>query len=344
MNRIIKAFVFLLIICIAIVMPSCNNTNNTKNKTADKKYYVNTEFDPYRKSTVYDNLDYYGYYDFIDFYNSIDLADVTHYADANHYIDYDYEKDVDPRYLIDESEDGFRYKTIDSHSLSRDFYPNYKSAVRKSGDYLISDFKDGVCLHKIAFDKKKYKSKDITVEIPSSIDGKKVLKLSGYILHFEDEDEYYQTGFLGDFTFKYRISLKIPSTVTEISDCAFDSYLDYNNNIVSFEVDSDSKNFSSKDGVLYSKTKDWLFRVPFHYNKDYVVPDTVKYIACSNFSYNEESDDAKYKSLTVGKNVKRIYDDYCDCNCKVFVYKDSYAAHWFEKNADKIITTIEYIN
>lgn len=338
MNKKINIIAFLLIICIAIVMPSCTSANKSKDKTAHKKYYVNSEFDPYRKSTVYDNLDYYGYYDFIDFYETIDFDDV------NHYIDFDLEEDVDPFYLVDESEDGFSYKSIDSHSLSRNFYPNYKSAVRKSGDYLISDFKDGVCLHKIAFDKKKYKSKDITVEIPSSIDGKKVLKLSGYILHFEDEDEYYQTGFLGDFTSKYRISLKIPSTVTEISDCAFDSYLDYNNNIVSFEVDSDSKNFSSKDGVLYSKTKDWLFRVPFHYNKDYVVPDTVKYIACSNFSYNEDSDDAKYKSLTVGKNVKRIYDDYCDCNCKVFVYKDSYAAHWFEKNADKIITTIEYIN
>ena len=165
MNRIIKAFVFLLIICIAIVMPSCNNTNNTKNKTADKKYYVNTEFDPYRKSTVYDNLDYYGYYDFIDFYETIDFDDV------NHYIDFDLEEDVDPFYLVDESdEDGESYKVVDVYSLSRNFYLNYESAVRKSGDYLISDFKDGVCLHKIAFDKKKYKSKDITVEIPSSID------------------------------------------------------------------------------------------------------------------------------------------------------------------------------
>ena len=327
----------LLIIIITVLMPSCNEKKDAKEKTADKTYFVNSDFDPYRKTTVYDNMDYYGYYDYIDFYNAIEFDGFKP--------DIDFTKDVDPFYLIDESDgEGGTCKIIDTEGLCRNFYQNYKRAVRKADNYIISDFKNGVCLNKIIFDKKKYKSGEITIDVPSTIDGKKVLKIGGFVNPNKNDeymDEYYQTGFLSEFPKKYIIKLKIPSTVTDISGSAFDTFYfseNYGGNIIDIEVDPDNRSFSSKNGILYNKTKEWLLRVPLNYNKDYIVPDTVKYIASGVLN------NPKYKSLTVGKNVERIYDDVCDCNCKVYVYRNTYAARWFEDKADELKTTIEYIN
>lgn len=329
--RVFKLSFVVILVCITFVLSSCaSNSNSSKAVKKMSKYPINADFNANNKATYYDNLDYYGYYDFLEFLNKIEYSNIKP--------NYNIEKDVDPSYLIKGYDKG-TYWEINYDDLARNYYYNFQSAVRQSGDYVISDFKDGVCINQLKFDKNKYKSGDITIKIPETIDGKKVLKLSGYIKDYGEDaeihynDRFLQHGFLSEFPDNYKIHLIIPSTVTDISDCGLCGYYkldvdDYpSGNITHIEVSADNKIFSSKDGALYSKDKKWLLNTPYNYydNKDFVVPESVEYILDGVFTM------PNFKSLTIGRNVKQIYDDdFYQPNCTVYIYKNSYADKWFK--------------
>ena len=330
--RLIMAFI---IICLLFVSASCaEKTETSKAPEAESKYLISSQFDANKKATIYDNLDYYGYYDFLDLIDRIEDNDIK--------TKFNIQKDVDPFYLLEDSDGGETYREINYTALARNYYRSFQSAVRQSGDYIISDFKDGVCINKLIFDKSKYSGEDITIEVPETIDGKKVLKLSGYIQDYGESDEfsddciynerYIQHGFLTEFPDSLKIHLIIPSTVTDISSCGLFGYYELDDaeypsgNITSIEVSPDNKVFSSIDGALYSKDKEWLLHFPYNYfdDKDFVVPKSVKYIL-DVFSQPD------FTSLTIGRNVEHIYFDYFfNKNCTVYIYKDSYADKWFK--------------
>lgn len=316
-----------IVICFSFILSSCSEKYDKSQSTQKEiKYPINAEFDANNKATYYDNLDYYGYYDFLDFLDVIENSDIKP--------KYNIEKDVDPFYLTKGWDEG-EYWEINYEALASNYYRSFQSAVRQSGDYIISDFKDGVCINKLIFDKSKYSGEDITIEVPETIDGKKVLKLSGYIKDYDEDiyhDRFMQHGFLNEFPRNYKIHLIIPSTVTDISSCGlygyyYHDYDDYYYVKASYiEVSPDNKVFSSIDGALYSKDKKWLLLFPDDYydSKDFVVPGSVENIL-------DVFEELKFKSLTIGKNVKHIYSDYFDNKkCIVYIYKNSYADKWFK--------------
>ena len=314
------------------------HTETIASTSAEKSYIINAEFDAYKKCTEYEGIGYYGYYDFLEFLQYANTSGINE--------DFDIKKDVDPMFVYEESEDGYSWPAIDEDSLAVNYYSNFNDNIRKSGEYMISDFKDGVCINRFLFDKKKYKDKNFTLEIPETLDGKPVLKLSGFVTDCDNPyDEYTQDGFLSDMPEEYSVDLKIPASVTDISNCALSTTSLYNDGeggydikggqINSITVDEDNPNFSSEDGILYSKNKEWLLKIPSGYNKVYTVPDSVKYIANTIVEYCG-------KTLTIGRNVRKIYSEFCDAKT-VRVYKGSYADKWAKMNKDRI-GEIEYID
>lgn len=78
---------------------------------------------------------------------------------------------------------------------------------------------------------------------------------------------------LGKFLF-YGCSMKtakLPASLDSMSISAFNRC----ENFVSFEVDTDNKKYSSKDGVLFNKAQDELYRMPTGRKGAYVVPNNV---------------------------------------------------------------------
>lgn len=78
---------------------------------------------------------------------------------------------------------------------------------------------------------------------------------------------------LGRFLF-YGCSMKtvkLPASLDSMSISAFNRCEDF----VSFEVDTDNKKYSSKDGVLFNKAQDELYRMPTGRKGAYVVPNNV---------------------------------------------------------------------
>ena len=88
--------------------------------------------------------------------------------------------------------------------------------------------------------------------------------------------------------------------------------------VSAFKVASENKNFSSKDGVLFSKDKSVLIKYPMtSKNKSYTIPSSVKRIACHAFLI-----DKKYlRKITVPSSVKTVEDGaFVFWNCSVNIY------------------------
>lgn len=95
-------------------------------------------------------------------------------------------------------------------------------------------------------------------------------------------------------------SIKIPYTVTLIGDYAFN----YCDNMKSIDVDSTNKNYSSKDGVLFNKTKTVLIQYPCgKESSGYTVPDSVDTI--KEYAFHGSTID----SVTVPAGVTTIEED-----------------------------------
>lgn len=325
-------------------------------------------------SAVYKKIRYFGFVDTLNAFtkylenNCINTDGEKDYNLFNYnYVednDYEYENDgVIDAYSAEE--DKRLTNQVDFFTVTTKMYKKLKAKQRAVGDYIISDFKNGVCINKVKFDKKKYPLErkgddedyrtEVIINIPETLDGKKVIKLGEFvkkeadIYGVNDRDcEYTSQGFLTEFPDDYRITLKIPKTVKYISGNALESIDEYREEtdffyskgyITDIEADVNNPYYKSVDGVLYSKDMSWLlfFRPDplgeWEKEQIFTVPETVRYIADTNLC--ESRIDPEY-TLKIGKNVKKIYahimDGECGTySCKIEAPKGSAASKWMKK-------------
>lgn len=148
-------------------------------------------------------------------------------------------------------------------------------------DFMVADFKDGVCIVK-------YNGDDSKVIIPSELDGKKVLKLSGYIEKTElDDDTVYR--YVGALDGKEITEIYIPETIQEIAFGFFTTYSDSlasDGKLEKIEVSENNTCFSSDEGLLFDKNKNVLLCVPENYSKNTIAVcdgvETVYEMMCKN--------------------------------------------------------------
>lgn len=201
----------------------------------------------------------------------------------------------------------------DSGIVSTSFSDNekalkyYKSDLRKSGDFMITVIKDGVCINQYLGDSE-------SIEVPEKLDGKPVLMLGGYVY----DDNNSSSEIFGAFSNANldSITIKVPSSVKYIDSSLMfhysgmvDSYLiDNSKTYCTFEVDKDNPYFSSEDGCLYSKDMKTLNYVNFNYyvknnneKTEFKVNDTVE-----NFDLVENIPSDLFVCFEFGKNIKEI--------------------------------------
>ena len=218
--------------------------------------------------------------------------------------------------------------------------------VESDGKYY--DCGDGIVLLKYIFDKENAvgcgRSNPLRVDIPSEIDGKKVVGLADHLMREVPND--------------YDVAVTVRDTVTMIDEHAFWSIdedvsksdtlgewngcYEYHGYVSSVTVDEANENYSSEDGALYNKDKTKLlyFRRSRGLNDSitFRVPDSVEYIADTYISYQmERCHRAKDVDIYIGKNVKYIdasvpqWEDWY-VGFRYHVCKDSYADEWLKKN------------
>jgi hypothetical protein len=101
-------------------------------------------------------------------------------------------------------------------------------------------------------------------------------------------------------------SIDIPSSVKEIGMYAFSDC----SGIRRINVDRDNRNYCSEDGVLYSKDKSVLYKVPPCFEK-FTIPSSV-----SRLDYNAFSDGCKLTTMVIPANVVDIESGGVFDDCK----------------------------
>lgn len=235
----------------------------------------------------------------------------------------------------------------DSISYNADARKFYENNSRKIGNFLVTNYEDGICINKYLY------SAGYDLIIPETLDGKPVVKLGGYLPNTDDAF----TEVIGAFAGNTGINLIIPASVKFISSNA----LEFSRAMIpedcrymfvyisSFEVDENNPYYSSKNGSLYSKDfKNLLWVNTTSFSPDnpewdesihnYTVPDFVEVFEPVN------GVDSNLSSITFGKNIKKI-DAYIDKGeggidpdpdltqyiVKVRGYKGSVAEEWAKK-------------
>ncbi|MDY4544816.1 MAG: leucine-rich repeat domain-containing protein, partial [Bacilli bacterium] len=128
-----------------------------------------------------------------------------------------------------------------------------------------------------------YLGMDENLNIPSEIDGKKVIGI-------EDKTAAWSSALK---------SIIIPNTVTKIEGSVLMNCKD----LVSIKVDENNKNYADKDGVLFSKDEKALIKYPRKKKGfSYVIPNTVTSIESSAF-YN-----SRLRKITIPSGVVSIGD------------------------------------
>lgn len=190
-------------------------------------------------------------------------------------------------------------ESMETSELARKYYENNK---RRSGDYIITDYNDGVCINQYVGGKV---AENATLNVPEKIDGKPVVKIGGYPVDNGDD-------FLGAFAGNKNFTLKLPSTVKYIGNHTFLYYSgiipeenrDDFTLVKSVEVSEDNPYYASYKGALYTKDKKSLLYEPkllwIYLERNYIVPEFVENFVPSNGVFDGEI------TLTIGENVKTI--------------------------------------
>lgn len=195
----------------------------------------------------------------------------------------------------------------------------YKNNSRRVGDFIITDYMDGVCINKYCG----YLLGDDLI-IPEEIGGKPVVKLGGYFEGAVESDSEYGFDYkdiIGAFGGNIGIRIHIPSTVKVITQESIsysigmipeeDRYRYVY--ILGFDVDKDNPYYcssKSKYGNLYTKDKKALlfycsaddFKSEYDYESGYstiVIPNYIKNFAPANGISEGER-------LKFGKTIKKI--------------------------------------
>lgn len=176
------------------------------------------------------------------------------------------------------------YNMYDNKRL-KEIIKKYNDTFRIASDnkdYIISDYKSGVCINK-------YVGKDRNVIIPETLDGKKVIKLGAYIDCYFGGDEFsneYSSPFAASPVARKIESVTLPKTVKFISLNAlhgissvgwYDTYKSSDHSLESIYVDEDNPYYSSVDGILYTKDKGCLLQIPMNYKNTTInIPNGTK--------------------------------------------------------------------
>lgn len=91
------------------------------------------------------------------------------------------------------------------------------------------------------------------------------------------------------------LNLTLGKNITDIKTCAFD------NGIRSFSVDEGNRNFTAKNGVLYSKDMTKLIKYPCYKSGDYSTPRQTIKISDQAFTYSNKVD-----SVEIGEGITSI--------------------------------------
>lgn len=253
----------------------------------------------------------------------------SNYKSEDGYVEYVSDNDTGyedvPYYNCDEA--------MESSEDARKYYENNK---RRSGDYIITDYNDGVCINQYVGCNV---AENATLNVPEKIDGKPVVKIGGYPVDNGDD-------FLGAFAGNKNFTLKLPSTVKYIGSHTFLYYSgiipeenrDNFTLVKSVEVSEDNPYYASYKGALYTKDKKSLLYEPklqwIYLERNYVVPEFVENFAPSNGVSDGEI------TLTIGENVKTINtfidkgedgiepNPYVTPNVVIIGYKNTAAEEW----------------
>ncbi len=156
----------------------------------------------------------------------------------------------------------------------------YKANVRECGDFLITNYGDGICINK--YIGKTNDSFVDVLEIPETLDGKPVVRLGCYI--HNDTQYSYKDEVVSAFGGITVNELKLPKTLKYISYYSLiangfgledeDKYvIPY---IKKISVDKANPNYSSENGVLYTKDKNTLIFLNYYDGlENYIVPDFI---------------------------------------------------------------------
>ena len=265
-----------------------------------------------------------------------------------------YKKQVGYKEYISDTSTGYKdapyYECNEAMNKSLKAIEFYKNNNRRCGDYIITDYENGVCINKYLGFKS---SEDQVIEIPETLEDKPVVKIGSYPVN-ENVNDTLDIELIGAFAGCMDFTLKIPSTVKYIGDRAFLYYSgiiqeDKRDNytfVKNIQVDEDNKYYSSKDGVLYTKDmKSLLFdaKLGWYYCtvNSYSVPDFVENFEPSNGIAENLG------SIVFEKSIKKINtfidkgengiepDPEYKLNVVVKGYKNTAAEKWAEKQYAK---------
>lgn len=198
--------------------------------------------------------------------------------------------------------------------LTQEESRDYENSMYESDDgmFLISDYKDGVCINH-------YLGKEENVVIPDKINGKKVVKLGGYMQEFDSGDLVFFTAF-STYAIK---SVSLPKYLKEIvsgvfGDFARENMFDHTeegkNYLSNISISEDNPWYSSDNGILYNKDKTILLEIPYNYSEETIV---IPYKIKSYAAYDSYAD-IRIRS----KNVKTV-KGYKDTAAETFAKENS---------------------
>ncbi len=197
---------------------------------------------------------------------------------------------------------------------------NYK----QYGDFEYQPYNDGVEITG-------YKGKLSEVVIPSEIDGQPVRSIGCYVF---SSDENLTT-------------VTVPNSVIAIDENAFS----YCTKLTNIYVAENSESFCSQNGVLFSKDKTWLVKVPAVTAGEFVVPNSVT--AISSMAFKDCADITsvimhdkithigqyvfsgcnKIKNITIPAGVETIEEDaFWDCGGLENIDVDEANTHYTSQN------------
>ncbi len=193
------------------------------------------------------------------------------------------------------------FGTTEAIEESDEAYLYYKNNIRECGDYLITDYEDGVCINKyIGQGRKKDAWGSYNLDIPETLDGKPVVKIGSYIEDYDYENEcyydfvefnpidYYAHNVVSALSGWALDDLNLPKTIKYISKNALESWVGASTNdndyyesacIDDINVSQDNPYYSSENGELFSKDKKTLLFSDFYdgVSTDYVVSSYVEH-------------------------------------------------------------------
>ena len=235
-----KIIHFLVLITI-LLFTSCTANNDYANSTLKYTKDPNYIYDSNNNIVLCRELPQYGYIDY-----DMRISDYGVYEDFKE----DYTE---------------RSKQIES------IIKDYRKASDNK-DFIITDYQDGVCIVK-------YNGNNSKLIIPKKLEGKKVIKLGGYITKDSpDSDVSYK--YVNPLYEKNVREITISKFVKEISYGFFYSdYFDESKRLEKISVDKDNEFFSSENGVLFDKKHRILLCVPEnHSDKDLSIPNGVEVV------------------------------------------------------------------